>query len=70
MPRKIRATVKERDDQIRAKSSVSVFRRLEDFANIASEGVRDGSVLVYQSAEETWQPTTILNKQNVDGGEF
>jgi len=70
MSRRIRATVKERDNQIQAKSSVSVFRRLEDFGNIDSEGVRDGSVLVYKSTEETWQPTTELNKQTVDGGEF
>jgi len=70
MSRKIRATVKERDNQIRAKSSVSVIRRLEDFDNITSDGVRDGSVLVYQAFEETWRPTIQLNKQTLDGGEF
>lgn len=70
MANKIRATVKERKNQIRARSSVTVFRRLEDFDNITAEGVQDGSVLVYNAVEETWEPTVNLNKQNVDAGEF
>jgi hypothetical protein len=67
---KIKATVRERGREIKAKSSASIVRRLEDFDNLSGEGVVDGSVLVYLESQEKWQPTTVLNKQNVDGGEF
>lgn len=68
-PQNIRATVKDQD-QIRVRSSVAVARRLEEFTNIDTTELDDGSVLVYNDVKTDWVATQELNKQNVDGGEF
>jgi len=65
----IRATVKDQD-QIRVRSSVAVARRLEEFTNIDTTDLNDGSVLVYNDIKTDWVATQDLNQQNVDGGEF
>jgi hypothetical protein len=65
----IRATVKEQN-QVRVKSSVAIARRLEEFTNINTDALTDGSVLVYNDITSDWTATTDLEKQNVDGGEF
>jgi len=68
-PQNIRATVKDQD-QIRVRSSVAVARRLEEFTNIDTTDLNDGSLLVYNDIKTDWVATQDLNKQNVDGGEF
>lgn len=65
----IRATVRDQN-QIRVRSSVSVARNLEEFTNIDTTNLSDGSVLVYNDIKTDWVATTDLNQQNVDGGEF
>jgi len=66
---KIRARVREQDE-LRVRSSVTVTKRLEQFTNIDSSNLEDGSVLVYKQSDENWVATRNLNQQNVDGGEF
>jgi len=68
-PQNIRATVKDQD-QIRVRSSVAVARRLEEFTNIDTTDLNDGSLLVYNDVKTDWVATQDLVKQNVDGGEF
>jgi len=38
--------------------------------DIVSEGLNDGSVLVYKTASSKWVSTINLNAQNMDAGEF
>ena len=66
---KIRARVKQKDD-LNVRSSLTVTRRLEQFTNIDSSNLENGSVLVYKEPAEKWTATRNLNQQIVDGGEF
>jgi hypothetical protein len=69
MSDKIRARVKQKDD-LNVRSSLTVTRRLEQFTNIDSSNLENGSVLVYKESAEKWTATRDLNQQIVDGGEF
>lgn len=33
-------------------------------------GLKDGSLLIYNAITETWQSSTYLNRQRVDGGTY
>lgn len=72
MSRRIRAKVRDRDNQIQAKSSVVVANRFKDFDNVEidPDPPLDGSFLVYNRNTEKWKSTINLVKQNLDGGEF
>ena len=72
MSRRIRARVRDRDNQIRAKSSVVVANRFNDFDNVEidPDPPQDGSLLVYEADSEKWKSTINLFKQNIDAGEF
>ena len=72
MSRRIRARVRDRDNQIRAKSSVVVANRFNDFDNVEidPDPPEDGSLLVYEADSEKWKSTINLFKQNIDAGEF
>ena len=72
MSRRIRARVRDRDNEIRAKSAVVVANRLKDFDDIEidPDPPQDGSLLVYEADEEKWKATIDLLKQNMDAGEF
>ena len=68
----IRAKVRDRDNQIRAKSSVVVANSFKDFDDIEidPDPPLDGSLLVYEADSEKWKSTINLFKQNIDAGEF
>ena len=66
---RIRARVKQQDD-LNVRSSLTLTRRLEQFTNIDSSNLENGSVLVYKETTENWTATRDLDQQNVDGGEF
>ena len=72
MSRRIRARVRDRDNEIRAKSSVAVANRFKDFDNVEidPDPPEDGSLLIYDADSEKWKSTTNLSKQNLDAGEF
>ena len=38
--------------------------------DIATEGQRDGSVLVYKTATNKWTSTLLLDQQTMEAGEF
>jgi len=69
MTRNVRATVRD-ESGVRVRSNISVSKRLEEFTNIDSTNLQDGSVLVYKTNTSRWTSTRLLNQQNVDGGEF
>ena len=66
----IRATVLPPDKQIKVKSSSRLTRKFEEFTNIDTEELTNGSVLVYNSVSEDWKATLDLDKQDVDGGHY
>lgn len=72
MSRRIRARVRDRDNEIRAKSSVVVANRFKDFDNVEidPDPPEDGSLLVYETDSKKWKSTINLSKQNIDAGEF
>jgi len=69
MSRNIRATVRDEAD-VRVRSNISVSRRLEEFTNIDSTNLENGSLLVYKTNTNRWTSTRQLDEQNIDCGEF
>jgi hypothetical protein len=43
---------------------------LSSSPDVDTTSLQDGSVLVYKSLTHKWTSSTLLNLQNVDGGEF
>jgi len=38
--------------------------------DLTTNGVQQGSILVYQAATSLWTSSTLLDSQNMEGGEF
>lgn len=43
---------------------------VEDILNVDAENAADGSVLVYDMMTQKWVATTILEKQDITGGQY
>lgn len=52
------------------RSAYVIARRLDEYTDVNTEILDDGSVLVYNTNKEEWISTTLLNKHEVDAGEF
>jgi ABC-type Zn2+ transport system substrate-binding protein/surface adhesin len=62
-------------DLVTAQSNLAapaVVESISDIANVdtTTNGVEQGSVLVYQTATNKWTSSTILQDQDMEGGEF
>ena len=53
-------------------SNPAVVESMQNIADvdITTNGLVSGSVLVYKTATNKWTSTTLLNEQNMEGGEF
>ena len=53
-------------------SNPSVVESVQNIADVdtATEGLINGSILVYKTATNKWTSTTLLSEQNMEGGEF
>jgi myosin-crossreactive antigen len=52
-------------------SNPAIVERLEDVGDIdVSGGKVDGSVLVYKTTTNKWTATTVLDAQDVTGGQY
>lgn len=53
-------------------SNPAVVESMTNIADVdtATNGLINGSVLVYKTATNKWTSTTLLNEQNMEGGEF
>ena len=53
-------------------SNPSVVESMQNIADVdtATEGLINGSILVYKTATNKWTSTTLLSEQNMEGGEF
>jgi hypothetical protein len=47
-----------------------IAKKLEEFTDVNTANLDDGSVLVYDLNRDEWASTTELNQQSVDAGEF
>lgn len=43
---------------------------IENMADVDLTGLTDGALLIYQNNTARWTASTMLNKQNMEGGEF
>ena len=50
--------------------SNSTLQSMSDIGNVDTTILQDGSVLVYQTLTNKWTSTRLLDKQNVEAGEF
>ena len=50
--------------------SNSTIQSMSDIGNVDTTLLQDGSVLVYQTLTNKWTSTRLLDKQNVEAGEF
>ena len=53
-------------------SNPAVVESMQNIADVdtATNGLINGSLLVYKTATNKWTSTTLLNEQNMEGGEF
>ena len=53
-------------------SNPAVVESMSNIADvdITTNGLVSGSILVYKTATNKWTSTTLLNEQNMEGGEF
>ena len=53
-------------------SNPAVVESMQNVADvdIVTEGLNNGSILVYKTATNKWTSTTLLSEQNMEGGEF
>lgn len=50
--------------------AAATVRSLSDLTDVDISGKIDGSLLVYNTAAEKFQASTLLDKQNINGGHF
>jgi hypothetical protein len=62
--------LRQKNDNIKVRSTFSIIRKLEDFENIDFSQLTDGATLVYDTNQGEWRATRNLNEQNIEGGEF
>lgn len=48
----------------------SLITNLNDLSDVSATQPIDGAVLVYDSSDMIWKASQLLNKQNIDAGEF
>lgn len=44
--------------------------RIDDLVGVSAAGKVEGSVLVYSVGSSAWTATTMLDKQNIEGGHY
>jgi len=51
-------------------SAFVIAKKLEEFTDVNTALLQDGSILVYDLNKDEWASTTELNQQVLDAGEF
>jgi hypothetical protein len=52
------------------KTAFVIAKKLEEFTDINTGLIKDGSVLVYNEQKEEWDAINQLRAQSIDAGEF
>jgi len=66
------ATVSTTENSVNTttRTAFVIAKKLEEFTDVNTANLNDGSVLVYDLNRDEWASTTELNQQSVDAGEF
>lgn len=51
-------------------SGVIAVRRLDDLIDVDTSGQTDGSLLIYDEEQQKYVASTLLEKQQINGGHF
>jgi len=52
------------------RSAFVIARKLEEFTDVNTALLKDGSTLVYNTQKEEWDALNEFRAQNIDAGEF
>ena len=68
----VNAKVESRRNTVEAstQSAFVIAKKLEEFTDVNTALLQDGSILVYDLNKDEWASTTELNQQVLDAGEF
>lgn len=67
---RLTVTVKPKQTVMVNQSGVIAVRKLSDLTDVDVSSRRDGSLLIYDEIEEKFVASTLLEKQNINGGHF
>ena len=68
-PNKINVQVKKRD-KIFVSQSKTVITKIGDLIDVDTSAKTDGSLLIYDVSQSKFLASTLLEKQNINGGHF
>jgi hypothetical protein len=78
-PNKVNVQVKKGDkvnvqvkkgDKIFINQSGTVIGKISDLADVDASAKKDGSLLIYDETQSKFLASTLLEKQEVDGGQY
>jgi hypothetical protein len=66
------ATVDTTDNSVNTttRTAFVIARKLEEFTDINTGLIKDGSTLIYNEQKEEWDAINELRAQSIDAGEF
>lgn len=67
---RISVTVKPKQTVLVNQSSLIAAKRLSDLLDVDVSTKQDGSLLIYDENEQKFLASTLLEKQNINGGHF
>lgn len=67
---RISVTVKPKQTVLVNQSSLIAAKRLSDLLDVDVSNKQDGSLLIYDENEQKFLASTLLEKQNINGGHF
>jgi len=67
-----RATVDTQTGSVNTttRSAFVIAKKLEEFTDINTEVIKDGSTLIYNEQKEEWDAINELRAQSIDAGEY
>jgi len=68
----VKAKVRETENSLNTttRSAFVIAKKLEEFTDVNTASLEDGSILVYDLSRDEWSSTTQLSQQELDAGEF
>jgi hypothetical protein len=63
-------SVTESGTTVTAASTSIPPNTIENMLDVDLQGLTDGALLIYKNTTAKWSASTLLDKQNMEGGEF
>ncbi len=67
---RINVTIKPKKTVMVNQSGVIAVRRISDLIDVDTSGKTDGSLLIYDEETEKFKASTLLDKQDINGGQY